>query len=155
MMSVHSPDMSHARALRAGMAGFTLMELMIVFSIIAVIAAVAYPSYTSYIQSTRQSEVQGQLMDLANGLEGYRAKRFSYKDAGTAPVFTASDANGNQFYDVTLGGFGATNQSYVITATPKTSGMMAGTEEMKLDSQGRTCIGDPNCTIGTDNSWKE
>ena len=144
-----------ARKMRSrsqGHEGFTLIELMIVVVIVAILAAIGYPSYTRYVQDTRQAEAQGEMMALSGALERYRAKNFSYKDAklsDLSPVLANSE-----YFTTAISVTGTGNQQYVITATPKTSSMK-GTEVMKLNSEGQTCMKVSGCTIGTDDSWKE
>ena len=134
--------------------GFTLVELMIVVMIVAILAAIAYPSYTRYVQDTRQAEAQGEMMALSGALERYRAKNFSYEDANTklselSPVLANSD-----YFSTAISVTGTGSQQYEITTTPKT-GLMTGTEVLKLNSEGQTCMKVSGCTIGTDDSWKE
>ena len=134
--------------------GFTLVELMIVVMIVAILAAIGYPSYTRYVQDTRQAEAQGEMMALSGALERYRAKNFSYEDANTklselSPVLANSD-----YFSTAISVTGTGSQQYEITTTPKT-GLMTGTEVLKLNSEGQTCMNVSGCTIGTDDSWKE
>ncbi|WP_339344931.1 type IV pilin protein [uncultured Alcanivorax sp.] len=134
--------------------GFTLVELMIVVMIVAILAAIGYPSYTRYVQDTRQAEAQGEMMALSGALERYRAKNFSYEDANTklselSPVLANSD-----YFSTAISVTGTGSQQYEITTTPKT-GLMTGTEVLKLNSEGQTCMKVSGCTIGTDDSWKE
>lgn len=135
-----------------GQKGFTLIELMIVVVIVAILAAIGYPSYTRYVQDTRQAEAQGEMMALSGALERYRAKNFSYKDAelsDLSPVLANSE-----YFSTAISVTGTGNQQYVITTKPKT-GLMTGTEVLKLNSEGQTCMKVSGCTIGTDDSWKE
>ncbi len=134
--------------------GFTLIELMIVVVIVAILASIAYPSYTRYVQDTHQAEAQGEMMALAGALERYRAKNFSYKGANTklavlSPVLANSD-----YFTTAISVTGTGSQQYEITVTPKT-GVMTGTEVLKINSEGQTCMKVSGCTIGTDDSWKE
>ena len=134
--------------------GFTLVELMIVVMIVAILAAIGYPSYTRYVQDTRQAEAQGEMMALSGALYRYRAKNFSYEDANTklselSPVLANSD-----YFSTAISVTGTGSQQYEITTTPKT-GLMTGTEVLKLNSEGQTCMKVSGCTIGTDDSWKE
>lgn len=140
---------------RLNQSGFTLIELMVVVAIVAILAAIAYPSYTSYVQDTRQAEAQGEIMALAGALERYRAKNFSYKGADTKLSNLSPVLNNSDYYKVVITVKGAGDQEYEIGATPKT-GLMAGTEMLKIDSEGRTCMKKASdCTPGTDTSWKE
>lgn len=139
---------------RQGQQGFTLIELMIVVVIVAILAAIAYPSYTRYVQDTRQAEAQGEMMGLAGALERYRAKNFSYNDANNQLSDLSPVLDGSEYFTTTISVTGSGSQQYEIITTPKT-GLMAGTEVMKLDSEGLTCIKKSGCSIGVDDSWKE
>ncbi|EKF74494.1 secretion protein [Alcanivorax hongdengensis A-11-3] len=150
--------MSVVNNLKAGRtlsaSGFTLTELLIALVIVSILAAIAYPAYTRQVQTSRQSEAQGQMMALATGLEGYRSRNFTYKDAGSSANIAAMspDIANNDFYTVSVA-VPSPYQSYVITMTPKSGSAMAGTEVMKLDDKGRNCMKTGGCTLGTDPSW--
>lgn len=131
--------------------GFTLIELMIVVVIVAILAAIAYPSYTNQVRETRRSEYQGKLMDLAASLESYRARRFSYKDAGGALGSLAPDLANNDYYTVVVN-VTDNNQRYNVVATPK--GAQSGDGQLRLDSEGRTCFTKGStCTLGSSPAW--
>lgn len=136
--------------------GFTLTELLIVVVIVGILAAIAYPAYTKQVQSSRQSEAQGQMMSLAAALEGYRSRNFSYKDAGSSSNIAAMGPkiSQNEFYSLNVS-VSSSYQSYVITMTPKTGKGMAGTEVMKLNAKGQNCMKIGDCTLGSDPTWQD
>ncbi|GAA5111842.1 type IV pilin protein [Alloalcanivorax gelatiniphagus] len=131
--------------------GFTLIELMIVVVIVAILAAIAYPSYTNQVRETRRSEYQGKLMDLAASLESYRARHFSYKDAGSKLASLAPELANSDYYTVTIN-VTDNDQRYNVLATPK--GAQSGDGLLRLDSEGRTCfVKDGSCTLGSSPAW--
>lgn len=130
-------------------AGFSLVELLVVVAIIAIIAAVAYPAYTRQVQSTRQSGMQGRLMDFAVTLEAYRAQNFSYEDADVNLTLPT-----DMYYDLVLN-IDADNRGYVLLAQPK--GTMTGSGAMGINARGDTCLlatNDTSCDPVTDPGWK-
>jgi len=120
-----------------------------VVAIIAIIAAVAYPAYTRQVQSTRQSGMQGRLMDFAVTLEAYRAQNFSYEDADANLVLPA-----DPFYDLELL-VDADNRGYLLLAKPE--GTMQGSGAMGINARGETCLrttSDSVCDPAVDPGWK-
>ncbi|WP_319822801.1 type IV pilin protein [Acinetobacter qingfengensis] len=58
--------------------GFTLVELMLVVIIVAIFAVVAIPSYQAYIRRSHAAAVQAEMLRLADQLEHYKSRNFSY-----------------------------------------------------------------------------
>lgn len=100
--------------------GFTLIEVMIVIAIIAILASVALPSYNSYIQRSRIIEATNELSTMRVQLEQYYQDYKSYGSSATACGI--GSATLDHFTITCDWGSGATNQSFLITATGK-SGM--------------------------------
>lgn len=134
--------------------GFSLIELMIVVVIIGVLAGIGYPTYRTHIESTRLSEVKGQILELSAALERYRAQRFSYNGAVVATI--APDLANNPFYDVQLSGIEASTgyQVYEVLVTPKA--LMTGTGALRYNSRGQKChdkANDSTCNLTMTSSW--
>ena len=53
--------------------GFTLIELMVAVAIFAIISAVAIPLYTHYTQRVYRTELMGDMLTCAQGLERFNA----------------------------------------------------------------------------------
>lgn len=114
--------------------GFSLMELLIVVTIVGLLSGWAYSSYNTQVERSRRTEMQGMMMSFATSLEQWRAQNFSY--AGATIAALAPDMAASNHYAVNMVLSNA-NQSFELVAVP--SGQMAGTGQMRLDSQGRTC----------------
>lgn len=136
------------------------MELMIAVAIIGIIAAIAYPTYQEQVRKGHRAEVKGQMMNLAQSLERYRSKHFSYKDATKEqllPELKRGNAFGTKFYNVTLEvADKAPWQSYAMKATP--FGFMANDGVFKLNHKGESCYSGKNsvdCTLSEGTSWND
>ncbi|WPC31866.1 type IV pilin protein [Acinetobacter towneri] len=117
--------------------GFTLIELMIVVAIIAVLAAIAYPSYTQYKIRTNRADVQSEMMNIAQRLQSYYVINHNYTSATLDNGTTSKDYPiSNPVYSITLV---SNDQTYTLTAQPKSGTVQAGNGNVILDSQGRKC----------------
>lgn len=61
--------------------GFTLIEMLIVLAISALLVSFAYPAYNRYLESTRRTDGQSALVDLADRMEQYYLDHHTYADA--------------------------------------------------------------------------
>lgn len=126
--------------------GFTLIELMIVVAIIAILAAIAYPSYVSYVEKARRSDVQSDLVELANFLERNYSNSGSYdKDAAGNAIDTdalpfkvsprdAAPGSSSAYYKIELN---ADSQSWTLTATPQNAQSNDSCGTLTLESTGK------------------
>jgi len=105
-------------------AGFTLIELMITVAIVAILATVGYPSYTDYVRRGRLAEATGTLTATRVRLEQYYQDNRNY--GSTASGCGVTMPTGDYFtYSCNWGG-GGTAQSFLLTATGKSSASMSG-----------------------------
>lgn len=119
--------------------GFTLIELMIVVAVIAILAAIAMPSYTSYKVRANRVEVQTELMQLAQRLQSYKAMNHSYRNATLASIGGSGTFPSHQaLYNIDLV-IDASNQAYVLSALPTSTGAQKGNGGLSLDQTGRQC----------------
>lgn len=91
--------------------GFTLVELMVVVVIIAIFAMIAIPSYQSYIRRSDANAVQAEMLRLADQLENYKSRNFSYH--GFDPYYLYGQTSGMSNFDFPLR-IGATKR-YTVT----------------------------------------
>lgn len=70
--------------------GFTLIELMVVVVIIAIFAAIAVPSYQTYMRRAHLAEAQQEMLKLAEQLERYKTRNFSYKGFDASYLYPTS-----------------------------------------------------------------
>lgn len=73
--------------------GFTLIELMVVVVIVAIFVAIAVPSYQSYTRRAVASQAEQELQKIAEKLERYRGRNFSYKGFSAGELYTKSDGS--------------------------------------------------------------
>ena len=58
--------------------GFTLLELLIVLIVVSILAAVAVPVYQNEVRKSDAAAVEQELQKLADQLERYKSRNFSY-----------------------------------------------------------------------------
>lgn len=131
--------------------GFTLIEIMIVVIIVGILASVAYPSYVRYVKSTAESQVQGELIDLAAAQERWKAQNFKYTNV---VADLRSPIANNKKYSLSLS-VADNDQTFVAEVTPKSGSVVAGEASFKIDQDGTTCYGKGGCTLGSGPSWSK
>ena len=103
--------------MKKNLQGFTLIELMIVIAVLAVLAAIAYPSYQNYVQRTKRADVQAEMMQIAQRLQGHHVIHHNFSSAtldngGIAKTYPATQP----VYTITLR---RATQVWTLTAAPR------------------------------------
>lgn len=102
--------------------GFTLIEMLIVLAISAMLVSFAYPAYNRYLESTRRTDAQSALVDLADRMEQYYLDHHTYAGATIETGDSDSDVLANA---LSVGGWyrlSITEQDdtyFMIQATPQ------------------------------------
>lgn len=132
--------------------GFTLIELMIVVAIIAILAAIAYPSYTQYKIRGNRADVQSEMMQTAQRLQSYYAINHHYTSATLDNGLISKDyPTSNAVYGLVLN---VNDQTWTLTATPKTNTIQSGNGVVILNSQGHKCwTKGTTCSASITSNW--
>ena len=73
--------------------GFTLIELMVVVIIISIFFAVAIPSYQHFTRRANVAQAQQEMQKIAEQLQRYKSRNFSYKGFNAGYLYPASIFN--------------------------------------------------------------
>jgi len=132
--------------------GFTLIELMIVVAIIAILAAIAYPSYTQYRIRGNRADVQSEIMQTAQRLQSYYVINHNYTSATLDNGLTSKDyPSSNAVYRIALN---VNDQTWTLTATPKTTTIQSGNGAVILNSEGQKCwTKGQSCATSATSNW--
>ena len=107
--------------------GFTLIEVMIVVALIGILAALAYPSFVDSVRKSRRGDAQQGLMEAAQKLETFYARRATY----TADLTQVGYSNAG-WNDVSAG---SNNVWYQIRVVPPVGGTCDLVNCFLLESQ--------------------
>lgn len=100
--------------------GFTLIELMVVVVIIAILAAISLPQYQKYLLRNDLAVAKQESLRLANELERFKAKNFSFKGFDPAYLY-ASGYTANTATLLLPVGSTASNAKYILTLVDRDS----------------------------------
>ncbi|ENW93981.1 type IV pilin protein [Acinetobacter dispersus] len=130
--------------------GFTLIELVVVVAIIGILAAIVYPSYQEYVRKAKRTNMQSEMMRIAQYLQRYRVINHHYTNATLDNGLLVQDFPAtNAMYKLTLAPL---DQSWTMTATP--TGAQTGDGSIILNHQGQKCwIKGSSCTPSATTNW--
>lgn len=130
--------------MRRRSSGFTLVEVMIVVVVVGILAAIAYPSYLEHVRQTRRAEVTALMLENAQLLERHYTRYGAYDTGTISGLATQAPASGDAVYALALV---TGTDSYTITATAESGGVMAGDicASYSLDEVGRRTPSEARC----------
>lgn len=130
--------------------GFTLIELMVVVVIMTIFAVIAVPTYKNYIRRADLSQAQQDMQKIADQLERYKGRNFSYNGFKLASVYDPSalgsidESKGVVYLPI---GSSSSNAKYVLTLVDAEKGTPLGAVNALGTDEG--FLGD-----GLGHSWK-
>lgn len=98
--------------------GFTLIELMVVVVIITILTLIAIPSYKNYIRRADLSQAQQEMQKIADQLERYKGRSFTYNGFSLASAFddaakvSIDESTGTLYLPI---GSNSSNAKYILT----------------------------------------
>ena len=121
--------------------GFSLIEVMIVVVIISILAMVALPSYQDSVRKSRRADCKDRMFAIAQAQERHFTQYARY-----ASALSGAESSANLGWNagdltseggacsVAVGGLGANNTQYTLTATPNNADPECG--NLTLNSLG-------------------
>lgn len=73
--------------------GFSLIEIMIVIVMLAILVGIAIPNYQHYIRKSQFTQAQQEVYKLAEQLERYKTRNFTYKSFNADYLYSSLDGN--------------------------------------------------------------
>lgn len=141
--------------------GFTLIELMVVVAIVGIFASVARPFFKEYQVETNRSDVQAEMVRIAQQLHFFYAVNSTFSGANTLGMTNKVDYPVKKpLYEISLAlsnnnTSGQEGVGFVLTATPKTNAMMKGDGVICINhrNQKHYAAKTTNCTLSDTSKW--
>lgn len=146
-MSSNQPHEDTMNRRQTNQRGFTLIELLITVTILGILSAIVLPQYQEYIARTRRVDVASSLMDASQYMQKLYDANRSYFVNNAAPQLPVSmrtspaNSTGSKvMYNISV--TTPTANTYLLTATPNSSGAMASNEcgSFTIDQRGRRAV---------------
>lgn len=136
--------------------GFTLIELMIVVAIIGIIAVIALPSYSQYKKRVNRSDVQTEMINIAQRMESYKLANFKYPSDNTVnPLYGGKTypSVGTALFTLTFTTLN--DNTWIMTATPISTTSQAGDGIICLNDQGQKywAKAATTCVLSATSTW--
>lgn len=137
--------------------GFTLIELMIAVAVVGVLAVIAIPSYQQYAVRESRTEVQGEMVLIAQKLAAYKLANNDYSTTLSNTAIYGSTqfvSSGVALYNLSLNTTTVAG-AWTLTATPIAGTKQAGDGAVLLNDQGWRCWTKTStpCTLSATSKW--
>ncbi|GAC1370071.1 MAG: type 4a pilus minor pilin PilE [Aquirhabdus sp.] len=137
--------------------GFTLLEILIAMAVAGVLVVFAAPSYQRYVIREKRTDLQTNMVQIAQKLEAYKLANNDYNTTlSNAAIYGSAvfPQSGTALYDLNLDTTTVAG-SWTLTATPKGGATQAGDGSVLLNDQGWRCWTKTTtpCTLSVTSSW--